>query len=158
MTSPVNPYAPLPNRTSSPELVSGGGADGQIDHVVGLLLLRVLPRQTGYVTAQPDPSGARTFDLAELISQCARQAGVATVLPTRADRLLLLCRSQRTMIDVSVGLATKGALMFGQNVVGLSLGVHRKVIVYSGHTGLIVDRGIRLWTQAARMPGARGYR
>lgn len=154
----TNPFAPTPYLTGSSALVSGGGADGYIDHVVTLCLQRSNPRTEWSVSAQIDQPDARQFDLAELISQSAAAAGITAPLPTTADALLRYCRRHRTVIPLATGLALKGALLFGQNSCALSLGSRGRAIVFSQLTGVVVDGSTRTWDSAARIPGARGYR
>lgn len=159
MTAPTeNPFAPTPYLTATNTLVSGGGADGYIDHVVALCLRRVNVAPPAPVAALPEDADYRQFDLAELISRSAAAAGVPGALPITASSLLLYCRSHRTTITVAAGLALKGALLFGQGSVGLSLGSRRRAIVYTARSGLAVDADASKWTGAARLPGARGYR
>lgn len=141
--------------------VSGGGADGTIDRVVALCLERTVIGTGVPDLVVPEP-GARTFDLAELLSWACRAAGVGSPLPDQAQRVLAHCQGQRTMLrTVEAGIALKGALLFGGSGarVGLSLGVRRKIIIHDPRSGgAIVDRSISDWTAAARIPGARGYR
>jgi hypothetical protein len=145
--------------TANPEYVSGGGTDGYIDRIVALCLDRVVVNDTGPVSSQGgDPTDLRAFDVCELISWAAAAAGVAQPIPDRADNLLRFCRSARSLISVPDGLALKGALLFGSNMAGLSLGVRGQAIVHSPRSGVTVTTGGRAWTTAARLPGARGYR
>jgi hypothetical protein len=171
VTSPVlfptsygNPYLDVVEHTSAGTAVSGGGADGTVDLLVGYVLQRV--NTVGVATTADvfgDP-GMRSFDLAELISWAAQQSGVRIALPTRADLLRAACYRYRTTLGllgehVEQGRATKGALLFGFGTVGLSLGVRRRVVVYDEtHGVVVVDSNVRTWTEAARIPGARGYR
>lgn len=154
-----NPFISAPDRVSAGTLVSGGGGDGQIDHVVAFILRRVVARPETAVSALALPPGLRAFDLAELISWAAWQAGVPRP-PDRADLLRAHCYRYRAGLpDVATGLQVKGALLFGQGAVGLSLGVRRRVVVHDLTAGVVVDeQRIRRWDEAALLPGARGYR
>jgi hypothetical protein len=155
----TNPYAPLPTTTASSDAVSGGGADGNIDHVVALCLQRISTRANWPVGAQADAPHARQFDLAELISQCAATAGTTVRLPGQADALWRLCRDRRTTITVAEALATKGAVLFEPGSCALSLGVRARVVMFSQRAGVVLaTAAARPWTAAALIPGARGYR
>lgn len=161
MTSPYgNPFLSAPDLVGAGTLVSGGGGDGHIDHVVGFVLPRIVVRPETPVTSLSLPPGLRTFDLAELVSWACWQAGVTPRPPERADLLHAHCHRHRTnLLDVATGMRVKGALLFGQGVVGLSLGVRRRVVVHDLTAGVVIDeQRIRRWDEAALIPGARGYR
>lgn len=154
----TNPFAPLPYGTAAGTYVSGGGGDGQINTIVSLCLRRANARSPWSPTAVPDAPDPRTFDLAELISHSAAQAGSTVRLPLMARELERFCHTRKTIITVEEGVTLKGALLFGQSAVALSLGSRGRAIIYSERTGIIVDDGVRTWTAAATIPGARGYR
>lgn len=155
-----SPYVPAPDRVGAGTLVSGGGGDGHIDHVVAFILQRVDVRPEHAVSAAAVPPGLRAFDLAELISWAAWTAGVTPRPPEQADLLRAHCYRYRAGLpDVETGMAVKGALLFGQGTVGLALGMRRRVIVHDFAAGVVVDeQRIRRWREAALLPGAKGYR
>lgn len=150
--------------TASRDYISGGGADGAVDRVVSLCLRRTVVNRGAGTHRVADPEARRDFDLAELITWAADTAGCTLTLPDRTDALLLACRNRSTIINpidhddpVAVGLATKGALLFGDGL-GLSLGSRGRAIVHDLDAGLVVTTGMRRWVHAALIPGARGYR
>lgn len=155
-----SPFLTAPDRVASDALVSGGGADGYIDHVVAFCLPRVRVDPAYPVSADVPAPGARVFDIAELVAWACNAAGVVPVPPARTDLLRAHCyRYGTTLPSVALGLDLKGALLFGVGVVGLSLGVRQRVIVSDHRAGVVVDaHRIRQWTEAAVIPGARGYR
>lgn len=154
-----NPFVVTPPNLASGVFRSGGGGDGAIDHLVGLVLQRVNPRPTTGVSDQVPAPGLRGFDLAELIAWAGAAAGVSPRLPDRTDLLRAACyRARSSLRTVDVGIGLKGALLFGGGSVGLSLGQRRRVVVYDTTAGIVIDTGMRGWTEAARVPGARGYR
>lgn len=155
-----NPFISAPDRVGAGTLVSGGGGDGYIDHVVAFVLQRVVVGPATQVTARTMPPGLRGFDLAELISWAATTAGVPGRLPESADLLRAYCyRYRASLPTVEDGMALKGALLFGQNTVGLALGMRRRVVVHDLQAGVVIDEArIRRWDTAALIPGARGYR
>lgn len=153
-----NPFLVAPESMSAGPIVTGGGADGYIDHVVALMLDRVNPRPIT-ISAVPVTPGARVFDLAELVARSAQAAGVPGILPDRTDLLRSYCWGARsTLNNPTIGLGLKGALMFGPEGLGLSLGSRGRVIVYDLTEGVVVDARLRTWTEAALIPNARGYR
>lgn len=160
MTIPGSPYLTTHDQVSAGTLVSGGGGDGHIDHVVAFCLPRVVRSPDYPVASLVPPPGSRVFDLAELIAWAANSAGVTPVPPIRTDLLRAHCYRHRTELStVDAGMALKGALLFGQGVVGLSLGRRRRALVHDHLAGLVVDEHrIRQWTEAALLPGAKGYR
>lgn len=160
ITAYGNPFVTAPDRVAGEPLVSGGGGDGHIDHVIAFCLPRVQRNPVARVSADVPPPGSRVFDLAELVAWAASSAGVMPVPPERADLLRAHCYRAHAMLPtVEDGMTLKGALLFGQGVVGLSLGVRRRVLVSDHAAGLVVDEHrIRRWSEAAVLPGARGYR
>lgn len=156
----TGPYSFAPDQVGAGTLTSGGGGDGHVDHIVGYILARIVVRPETAVSALALPPGLRVFDLAELIGWAAEQAGVQPRPPERADLLRAHCyRYHASLPDVATGMAVKGALLFGQGAVGLSLGVRRRVVVHDAAAGVVVDEArTRRWDEAALIPGARGYR
>lgn len=155
-----NPFIVQPDSVSNPELRTGGGADGWIDHVVGFVLQRVNPRPVGTLSGLPVTPGSREFDMAELVGWACGAAGVQPPPPQRTDLLRAWCYRARSMLrNVDVGLAVKGALLFGPSGLGLSLGRRGRVIVFDPDLGVVIDEHrVSTWTEAGLIPGARGYR
>lgn len=158
-TSYGNPYITAPPVLAAGVLRSGGGGDGHIDHLVALLMQRINLRPPDTTSGLVTEPGTRVFDLAELVAGIAAAVGVRPVPPSRADLLRAYCWQSRTLLhSVEIGYLLKGALLFGPAGVGVSLGSRRRVVIYDATGGVMVDTRAQVWTEAARLPNARGYR
>lgn len=155
-----NPYAPDPEHASSGLWVSGGGADGQVRDMVRWLLRRVDPTPPASVQLAPPTGGGRGFDMAELLSWAAAEAGGDIRLPQTAAQLLASCIRHRTVLRTpDDGRGFAGALLFGSGLVAVTVGIRDQVITYDQQAGVVMVAGSAwTWSQAARIPGARGYR
>lgn len=153
----VNPYAPAPVHASSGLWVSGGGADGQVGEIVGWLLSRAELTPDAVQLATPALDG-RTFDFAETIAWAAATCGADLILPSTTAQLRAACYRQRTVLPVERARAARGALLFGAGLVGVAVGLGDRVITYAASAGaVVVPARSWTWTDAGRIPGARGY-
>lgn len=155
----VNPYAPDPEHTASAVWQSGGGGDGQVLDIVGWLLRRVDPRPAVTPTLGPPEPGGRGFDFAELVAWAADAAGGSLLLPDTAVQLRASCWRHRTVLRTpGDGRVMKGSLLFGGGMVAVTTASRDRVITYDQAAGVVlVPASWWVWTEAARIPGARGY-
>jgi hypothetical protein len=146
--------------TSAEPLLSGGGLDGQVGRIVSLLLQRAVTNTASLASAATlDAMARRDFDFAETIAWACNQAGVSPAVPARTDMLLIHCHNRRTLITTEQALALKGALLFNGASVAVTIGLRRRVLLYSPSSGVVVTgESLRSYKQGARIPGARGYR
>lgn len=160
LSSYGNPYLRTPPSVAAGTFVSGGGGDGCIDVVVALLLRWARPTPAAPVTGAPPDLGGRGFDMAELIARAATAAGVTPTPPIRGDLLRAACMNAGTDLeDAAAGLGRKGALLFGDGgAVGVALGMRGRALIYEAGAGVVVDDAMTVWTSAALLPGAWGYR
>lgn len=159
MISPieVNPYAPAPESASSGIWLSGGGGDGQVSEIVVNLLFQVNAAPEVAPQLTPPRPGTRDFDFAEAVAWAGAASGLDVTLPSSAAQLRALCSRRRTMTGVDP--AAKGLLLFGAGLVGVTLGLGRRVITYDQVAGTVaVPAGAWRWAEAARIPSGRGYR
>jgi cell wall-associated NlpC family hydrolase len=99
----------------------------------------------------PDPDA---WDCAELVEWAVHQAGGKICDGSQLQRAA--CRRAGTMIPVELGLATRGALLFTDTHVAISLGNGWTIEARGKAWGVGIFRAVgRGWKEAARVPGLR---
>ena len=158
---PPRPPPPPPNSgsTSAGTSVSGGGADGQVDRFVAIALQQAGKRYVfGAEAAASNPNPA-AFDCSELVEWAASRAGISPRVPDGSAAQLAHCRAHGTLISVSAGTSTKGALLFQPGHVAISLGNGSTIEAMNPSNGVRKGNANgRGWTAAGKIPGAQGYR
>lgn len=105
-----------------------------------------------------DPNPPGPFDCSELVQWACSIAGVSPTVPDGSAAQLAHCRTHGTLVPVSDGIWTPGALLFMQT------STERHVALSRGNGSTIEARGRaygvgnfpasgRPWTHAARIPG-----
>lgn len=166
LLSPVDPPAEPPQSAaansgsaSSGSSTSGGGADGQVDRFVSLALQQAGDRYVFGAEASPSDPDPRTFDCSELVEWAASRAGINPKVPDGSAAQKSHCSSHGTLISVSQGINTKGALLFAPGHVAISLGNGKTIEAMNPSQG--VRQGTATTSRfnaAGKIPGAQGYR
>lgn len=156
---PGSPTDGVNKGSTSADGSSGGGADGSVDRVVAIALSQSGKRYVFGAEVKSTDSNPRAFDCSELIEWACTRAGVAPKMPDGSAAQLAWCRSKGTAISVTVGIQTKGALLFMPGHVALSLGNGKTIEAMNPSNGVRQGNANgRGWTAAGRIPGATGYR
>lgn len=159
---PPRPPAPPPSAatpTSAGTVVSGGGADGQVDRFVAIALQQAGKRYVFGAEAAPSNPNPATFDCSELVEWAAARAGISPKVPDGSAAQRAHCASHGTSISVAAGVATKGALLFGSGHVAISLGNGKTIEAMNPSAGVRQGNASgRGWIGAGKIPGAQGYR
>jgi len=109
--------------------------------------------------ASPSDPNPRSFDCSELVEWAAARTGITPRVPDGSSAQLAHCQRNGTMLSVSAGINTKGALLFQPGHVAVSLGNGRTIEAMNPSSGVRQGNANgRGWTSAARIPGAKGYR
>jgi len=162
LVEPVDPAPQPPSATNAAGAATSGttsGADGQIDRFVSIALQQAGKRYVFGAEAAPSNPNPVSFDCSELVEWAASRAGITPKVPDGSAAQLAHCRSHGTVVSVSVGVNTKGALLFQPGHVAISLGNGSTIEAMNPSQG--VRKGSangRGWTSAGRIPGAQGYR
>jgi len=166
LLSPVDPPAEPPQSTaandgsaSSGTSTSGGGADGQVDRFVSLALQQAGDRYVFGAEASPSDPDPRAFDCSELVEWAAARAGISPKVPDGSAAQKAHCSSHGTLISVTQGINTKGALLFASGHVAISLGNGKTIEAMNPSQG--VRQGTASasrFSAAGKIPGAQGYR
>jgi cell wall-associated NlpC family hydrolase len=166
LLSPVDSPAEPPQSTtansgstSSGASVSGGGADGQIDRFVSLALQQAGDRYVFGTEASPSDPDPRQFDCSELVEWAAARAGISPKVPDGSAAQKAHCASHGTLISVSQGINTKGALLFAPGHVAISLGNGKTIEAMNPSQGVRQGNATTSrFNAAGKIPGAQGYR
>lgn len=95
----------------------------------------------------------------ELVEWAAARVGISPTVPDGSANQLAHCRSKGTLISVSAGINTKGALLFQPGHVAVSLGNGKTIEAMNPSAGVKQGNANgRGWTAAGKIPGAQGYR
>jgi hypothetical protein len=95
----------------------------------------------------------------ELVEWAASRAGISPKVPDGSAAQLAHCRSHNTLISVSAGVSTKGALLFHPGHVAISLGNGKTIEAANPRSGVLQGNANgRGWSAAGKIPGAQGYR
>lgn len=144
--------------TSNGASVSGGGADGQVDRFVALALQQSGDQYVYGATPSASNADPRQFDCSSLVQWAATRVGINGV-PRTTDTQEAYCRSRGTLISVQQGVATKGALLFQDGHVAISLGNGKTIEAMNSQMGVRQGNANgRGWRAAGKLPGAQGYR
>jgi cell wall-associated NlpC family hydrolase len=105
--------------------------------------------------AQPTPMvlpEESTLDASNLVAWALAQVGVR--FPLGSDSQLAYCLNRESTITVTQALAVRGALLFNQRRVALSLGDGR-VVEATSEDYVVVARPASTWTVGALVPGVK---
>lgn len=145
--------------TSNGSSTSGGGVDGQIDSFVALCLQQAGKSYVFGAEASPSEPNPRAFDCSELVEWAAARVGITPKFPDGTDAQEAHCRNNGTIITVAAAIGIKGALLFQQGHVAVSLGDGSTIEAMNPSRGVTKgNANNRGWTVGARIPGAKGYR
>lgn len=165
---PVNPPPQPPGggtaaginagNTSSGTDVSGGGADGQIASFVALALQQAGKRYVYGAYASPSDPNPTAFDCSELVQWCCERTGI-TGCPRTSTAQRQWCDSNGKAIGVGTAIDTKGALLFANGHVAISLGNGKTIEAMNPQDGVRQGNalGARGWIEGGLIPGAQGY-
>lgn len=169
LVAPVNPPAQPPSSgataagtnagsTSTGTSVSGGGADGQVASFVALALKQAGKRYVYGAYASPSNPNPTAFDCSELVQWCCERTGIKNCPRTSAAQRQW-CISSHTEISVNAAINTKGALLFANGHVAISLGNGKTIEAMDAKDGVRQGNalGKRGWISGGRIPGAIGY-
>lgn len=168
LLQPIDPPVQQPTQTTSTGAnsgstsaagVSGGGADGTIDRFVALALAQAGDRYVFGAEVSPSDPDPNRFDCSELVEWAAARAGISPKVPDGSAAQRDYCRAKGTMVSVQTGINTKGALLFMPGHVAISLGNGKTIEAMNPSSGVRQGNANgRGWREAARIPGAKGYR
>lgn len=145
--------------TSNGSTTSGGGADGQVDQFVALCLQQAGKSYVFGAEASPSEPNPRAFDCSELVEWACARVGISPKFPDGTDAQEAHCRRNGTLLSVSAAVNTKGALLFQQGHVAISLGNGSTIEAMNPSRGVTKGNANgRGWTTGAKIPGAKGYR
>lgn len=144
--------------TSNGAAVSGGGADGQVDRFVALALQQQGDQYVYGATPAAGAADPRQFDCSSLVQWAAGRVGI-TGVPRTSYTQEDHCKARGTIIGVQAGINTKGALLFSEGHVAISLGNGKTIEAMNSQKGVTQGNAAnRGWHAAGRLPGAQGYR
>lgn len=166
LLAPVDPPAEPPQSTSanagsasSGATASGGGSDGQVDRFVALALQQAGDRYALGAEASASDPDPRVFDCSELVEWAAARAGISPKVPDGSGAQRAHCANHGTLIGIQLAINTKGALLFMDGHVAISLGNGKTIEAMNPSSGVRQGNANgRRWLAAGRIPGAQGYR
>lgn len=144
--------------TSNGASVSGGGADGQVASFVALALQQAGKRYVYGAYASPSNPNPTAFDCSELVQWCCERVGIKGC-PRTSTQQRQWCQSGGTAISVQSAINTKGALLFANGHVAISLGNGKTIEAMDAALGVRQGNatGNRGWIAGGKIPGAQGY-
>lgn len=144
--------------TSNGASVSGGGADGQIASFVALALQQAGKRYVYGAYASPSNPNPTAFDCSELVQWCCERTGISGC-PRTSSEQHQWCASNGKIIAVNTAINTKGALLFANGHVAISLGNGKTIEAMNAQAGVRQGNalGARGWIDGGLVPGALGY-
>lgn len=115
-----------------------------------------IQRQIGnsYVTgveANPAVADPNVWDGSELVEWSAYQVGA--FMPNHPNDQIEYCKASGTEISVTAGIATRGAILWRSNYVGISLGGGQVIEQVKGKVGLVKGGAAARYTRAGKVPG-----
>lgn len=144
--------------TSNGASVSGGGADGQVDRFVALALQQQGDQYVYGATPTAGTVDPRQFDCSSLVQWAAGRVGISGV-PRTSETQEAHCRARGTIMSVQAGINTKGALLFSNGHVAISLGNGKTIEAMNSSQGVRQGNAAgRGWHSSGKIPGAQGYR
>ena len=168
LVAPVNPPPQPPTSgtsagtnagsTSNGSSASGGGVDGQMAQFVALALKQAGKRYVYGAYASPTNPNPTSFDCSELVQWCCERVGI-TGCPRTSTEQRAWCSEHHTTLSVATAIKTKGALLFANGHVAISLGNGRTIEAMNPADGVRQGNanGRRGWIAGGRIPGAKGY-
>lgn len=105
---------------------------------------------TGTIVDLTNPN-PNQFDGSELAAWAAAQVGA--FLPRLPNDQATYCSNQGTEISLSGGINTRGALLWRNGFIGISLGGNRTVESVRGRVGVISGNAQNRYTKAYKVPG-----
>ena len=144
--------------TSNGASVSGGGADGQVASFVALALQQAGKRYVYGAYASPTDPNPTAFDCSMLVQWCCERTAIGGC-PRTSEAQQAWCQKNNTAINVSNAINTKGALLFANGHVAISLGNGKTIEAMNSQMGVRQGNatGNRGWIGGGRLPGAQGY-
>jgi cell wall-associated NlpC family hydrolase len=166
LVQPVDPPAQPPSSgsansgpASNGQSVSGGGADGQVDQFVALALQQAGKRYIYGVEVKLSDPNPSAFDCSELVQWAASRAGITPEVPDGSAAQLAHCRRNNSTLSIPQAINTKGALLFMNGHVAISLGNGSTIEAMNPSNGVRKGKAAgRAWIAGAKIPGAKGYR
>ena len=144
--------------TSNGGSVSGGGADGQVASFVALALQQAGKKYVYGAYASPSNPNPSAFDCSELVQWCCERVGIKGC-PRTSTQQRQWCQNSGTAISVQAAINTKGALLFANGHVAISLGNGKTIEAMDAALGVRQGNatGNRGWIAGGKIPGAQGY-
>lgn len=91
------------------------------------------------------------FDGAELVHWGAAQVGA--YMPRGANNQISYCKNSGTEISVASGIRTRGAILWRNNYMGISLGNGQVIEQVNGRVGVVKSGAEKRYTRAGKIPG-----
>lgn len=163
LVQPVDPPPQPPTQKTSAGVngsdassgATGSHYDSKAAQIVALCLQQVGKQYVYGAEVQPSEPNPRSFDCSELIEWACARAQVDPTFPDGTDAQEAHCRGNGTIISVGDAINTKGALLFQQGHVALSLGDGSTVEAMNEQRGVTKGNANgRGFTTGARIPGA----
>lgn len=144
--------------TSNGSSVSGGGADGQVASFVALALQQAGKKYVYGAYASPSNPNPTAFDCSELVQWCCERTGINNC-PRTSTQQRQWCQNSGTAIPIQTAINTKGALLFANGHVAISLGNGKTIEAMDAALGVRQGNatGNRGWIAGGKIPGAQGY-
>jgi cell wall-associated NlpC family hydrolase len=167
LVAPVNPPPQPPSgptsagtnagSTSNGASVSGGGVDGQVAQFVALALKQAGKRYVFGAYASPNNANPTAFDCSELVQWCCERVGIGGCPRTSTEQREWVI-SHKDGTSIATGIKQKGALLFANGHVAISLGNGRTIEAMDARDGVRQGNANgRPWIAAGFIPGAKGY-